>query len=114
MASMGGSNSVSIFFNNGNGKLAGPVDLATGAGPRGVAVGDLNGDERPDLAVVNITGATVSVLLNLGAGKFTANTDHPAGPEPWSVAIGDLDGDGKRDLVVTNYRGTGGTGTVGG
>ena len=39
-------------------------DFATGAGSNVVALGDLNGDGRPDLAVANFGDQSVSVLLN--------------------------------------------------
>src|SRR5262249_40680782 len=38
--------------------------FATGSSPWSVALGDLNGDYRPDLAVANNGPNTVSVLLN--------------------------------------------------
>lgn len=82
-------------------------DFATGDGPRSVAVGDLNGDGKLDLAVVNFNFDTVSVLLNTadpGAAtpSFGAIHDFPTGRRPLSVALGDLNGDGKLDLGVVN------------
>ena len=77
------------------------LDFATGTNPRSVAIGDLNGDGKPDLVVANYV-STVSVLLGDGAGGFGAKTDFATGPGPISVAIGDLNGDGKPDLVVAN------------
>src|SRR2546428_447945 len=44
------------------------VDYPTGSSPSSVAIGDLNGDGKPDLAVANLT--TVSVLLGNGNGTF--------------------------------------------
>jgi hypothetical protein len=41
------------------------TDFATGSFPYSVAIGDVNGDGRPDLAVANSTSATVSVLPGL-------------------------------------------------
>src|SRR5262249_48075477 len=38
--------------------------FATGDTPIGVAIGDVNGDGRPDILVANYHGNTVSVLLN--------------------------------------------------
>lgn len=42
---------ISILLGNGNGSFKPAVNYDTGTGPRGVAVGDLNGDGREDLAV---------------------------------------------------------------
>ena len=67
-----------------------------------MAIGDLNGDGRPDLAAANYAANTVSVLLGNGDGTFGAKTDFATGTSPRSVAIGDLNGDGKPDLAVAN------------
>ena len=48
--------------------FASHADFAVGANPVSVAIGDLNGDGVPDLAVANEGSNTVSVLLNQTAG----------------------------------------------
>jgi VCBS repeat protein/PASTA domain-containing protein/FG-GAP repeat protein len=77
-------------------------NYATGRSPASVAIGDLSGDGKPDLATAN--DATVSVLLNRGDGSFQGKHDYRTGPRPMSVAIGDLNRDGKPDVAVANYR----------
>ncbi len=42
-----------------------------GAEPASVAIGDLNGDQVPDLAVANEYSDDVSVVLGIGDGTFT-------------------------------------------
>ena len=79
-----------------------------GQGASELAVADLNGDGRPDIVVVNSTGASfngvVGVLLNGGNGSFRpAVTYDSGGSVGISVAIADLNGDGKPDIVVANY-----------
>ena len=56
-----------MLLGNGNGTFAAKTDFATGAGPASVAVGDFNGDGKPDLATANYSANTVSVLLNTGS-----------------------------------------------
>jgi hypothetical protein len=74
---------------------------ATGKGPASAAIGDLNGDGKPDLATANLYAHTISVLVNRRNGRFTSRKDYRAG-DVRSVAIGDVNGDGKRDLAVVS------------
>ena len=75
-----------------------------GKQPKSVAIGDLNGDQRPDLAVANLGSDDVSVLLGTATGTFVPAASSPlkVGKQPISVAIGDLNGDQHPDLAVTN------------
>ena len=75
--------------------------IPIGTDPRSVAVGDFNGDGRPDLVTANAGSNNVSVLLGDGSGGFTA-TDFPVGTDPQWVAVGDFNGDGRPDLVTAN------------
>jgi len=95
---------VSVFLNRGDGSFQAMVDYATGLGPESVAIGQLNGDGKPDLATANYQGDSVSVLLNSGDGSFQAKRDYGAA-RSHSVAIGDLNGDGKPDLATANSNG---------
>lgn len=109
-----GSNTVSIFRNTSvtgtidAGSFTAKVDFETGIQPGPVAIRDLDGDGKPDLAVVNIWAGTVSVFHNtstigsIGAASFASKVDFATGISPISIALGDLDGDGKADLAVAN------------
>jgi hypothetical protein len=103
------TNSVSVLLNSGDGSFQAAHNYGTGAGfgaaPVSVAIGDLNGDGKPDLATANEGAGTVSVLLNSGDGSFQAHRNYATGYLPdfsEAVAIGDLNGDGKPDLATAN------------
>src|SRR5262249_28794327 len=74
--------------------FASHVDYGAGTNPTSVAIGDLNGDGKLDLAVANFGSNNVSVLLGNGSGGFAAATNFAVGAFPQFVAIGDLNGDG--------------------
>src|SRR6266849_1101619 len=69
-------------------------NFATDRFPVSVAVGDFDGDGRPDLAVVNSGASNVSVLLGNGDGTFQAPRNFDVGGNPHSIAVGDFNGDG--------------------
>ena len=59
------------------------TDFATGSFAVFVAIGDLNRDGKPDLAVVNSSSNTVSVLLGNGDGELrAANRLHDGSRSP--------------------------------
>ena len=69
--------SVQVLINNGGGSFAGPVSYDPGNaayGPYSVAIGDLNGDCWPDLAVDNAqrSNGNITVLPNNGDGTFAS------------------------------------------
>jgi hypothetical protein len=68
----------------------------------GVAVADLDGDGKPDLASANRESNCVDVFLNKGDGAFGASRTYGAGRDPFTAAVADLNGDGKLDLVTPN------------
>jgi hypothetical protein len=97
---------VPVLLGAGDGSFGTATSFAVGSGRLvqsfAVAIGDLNGDAKPDLAVANLGRDNVSVLLGAGDGGFGTATDFPAGGAPRSVAIGDLNSDAKPDLAVAN------------
>jgi FG-GAP-like repeat len=89
------------------GSFKAPVTYATPGQSIDVAVGDLNGDHKPDLVVVSlapINVGTVSVLLQDPAnpGTFSAATNYAALGQPLSVQIADLNGDGHPDIAIAD------------
>jgi len=78
-----------VLLNRGDGSFRAKLNYRSGRGPHSVAIRDLNGDGKPDLATANDDADTVSVLLNRGGGGFQPSVDYATGREPASVAIGD-------------------------
>ena len=75
-----------------------------------MAIGDIDGDGKPDIAVANAVHgpSTVSVYHNIGRRgvinetSFAPDVRFPVGDYAFNIAMGDLDGDGKPDLVTAN------------
>jgi hypothetical protein len=96
-----------FYRNNRDGTFTDATSTAQAPGPSyamGAAVGDYDGDGRPDLFV---TGWRDQRLYrNEGGGRFADVTER-AGvrSDLWSTsaAFADLDGDGDLDLYVANY-----------
>lgn len=82
------------------GALSNAAAIPAGHGSQDLAVGDLNGDGRADVALATAEG--VAVLLSNVAGGFDPVLFVPAGIHPQGVAVADIDGDGHADIVVAN------------
>ena len=71
-----------------------------GSYPQAVAIGDLNGDGKPDLAVANGLSNNVSILLGIGNGNFAAGANFPVGTNPVAIGLADFNNDGYKDLFA--------------
>lgn len=103
--------SVTVLLGNGDGSFQTAVSyISGGISAQSVAVGDVNGDGKPDLLVANkyagIVGSgigSVAVLLGNGDGTFKNPAAYLSGSDSAnSVAIADINQDGKSDLLVAN------------
>ena len=105
------SNNISILQNNSSGAnfSFGPhTDLNAGKGPTNIAVGDLNGDGKPDIVVTNFNSgdsSTVSIFRNTsqnGIISFDPAINIQTGNGTLDVAIADVNLDGRPDIIVTS------------
>ncbi len=79
-----------------------PADYTTGSSPIAIDFGDVDGDHKIDMVLVDNVDLTCSILLGKGDGTFAAPSSFHAGSSPFAVALGDLDGDGDLDLAVSD------------
>ena len=97
---------VGILLGNGDGTFQNAVGYASGGfGAQSLAIGDLNGDGKQDLAVADVSSVpgSIGILLGNGDGSFQPAQTFPVDGQPWGVAIADLNGDGKLDLAFASY-----------
>lgn len=79
-----------------------PYKVEVGAFPNDIATGDLDGDGRPEVFVVDAKDLSISVLRTPGDGggpPLRRVGTLPTGPSPRGVHCVDADGDGALDLL---------------
>jgi hypothetical protein len=96
---------VNVLLGDGRGGfrlMSGSPFPTTGRASGALAIGDINGDRIPDVAVANGVSNNVTVLLGSGSGTLSPGSTLAVGREPFAIAVGDLNGDGKADIVTAN------------
>ncbi|HPI11757.1 MAG TPA: FG-GAP-like repeat-containing protein [Catalimonadaceae bacterium] len=92
------------FFGAGN--FADPSTSMRHNSPKGVAMGDLDGDGKADMVVVNNGSASISIYKNLStpgtldSAAFQPSFDISVQNDPLDVAVADLNGDGKPEIIL--------------
>jgi len=120
------SGAVAVLLGNGDGTFRVPTTYSSGGVySTDVAIGDLNGDGKPDIVVVNCgnaannhcigAGGNAGVLIGNGDGTFQQVQSIPLGGGGFgaiAVAIADINADGKLDIIVAGDCTSGGCGGV--
>jgi hypothetical protein len=97
--------SISVFLNQGGGAFGVRGDYQGGYSAQDVAIGDVTGDDVPDLVVGHAKERAV-VLAGRGDGTFGAGAEVSLAPScATRIALGDADGDGALDIFGLSGRG---------
>jgi len=90
-----------VFLGDGAGNFGTGIETSLDEYADGLAVGNLNGDSFPDLALASCCGfANTEVWAGNGNGTFTGPTELPVGISSSFPILADINGDNKLDLLV--------------
>lgn len=99
---LGDPDSVSIYFGNGTGDFAAPVNIFLGFVATSLIAGDMNNDGHVDLIAGLSSGSKgVEVIFGDGAGNFSAPVNTPnLVSSPVLMEVGKFDDNDFPDLVI--------------
>jgi uncharacterized protein (DUF2141 family) len=96
---------VTVLLGNGNGTFQSPATYTAASltVAQTMAIADLNGDGKLDVAVPG--GAGIDIFFGTGTGTLTGPTSVTTATSPLSIAAVDLFGNGSQDLVTSDGSG---------
>lgn len=94
--------SIAVLLGNGNSTFQTEKQYYVGGRPIAAAIGDLTGDNKPDIVVANAFSGTLSLLKGNGDGTFQPAITIPVGQNPTSLTLTDFNHDGRPDIAVTD------------
>ncbi len=106
------TNNLTIFYQTAPGVFPAAPSVVLGgagltAGPASVAVGDVDGDGKLDIACADRTGNDLTVFIQSAAGTFSGTPTFTLAASgsplaPTHVELGDVNDDGTLDLISSN------------
>ncbi len=95
------TDSVTIYFNNGDGSYVAQYNYYAGDEPVGILLDEIDADTDLDIVVPTYWGFDFKFLKGSGDGIFALDTAFSTVGRPDGIVAGDLDGDGYTDLALT-------------
>ena len=98
---------VGVLTQKSDGTFNAPVYYSVGSGvfAQGVAVGDINGDNRKDVVVTyggNYPTSKIVAFLQNGSGTLDSPISYSSYDCPGAIEIKDVNQDGRQDIVVSH------------
>lgn len=101
-----GASNIRIFLGQGDGSFSTQTTLSTGTGssPLGIAIGDLNKDNKRDIVVSDSTNNRLLIFIGNGNGTFIQTNILSTGTNsrPYSIVMNYFNSDTNLDIVVSN------------
>ncbi|MCP4706187.1 MAG: T9SS type A sorting domain-containing protein [candidate division Zixibacteria bacterium] len=99
------TDSVTIYFNNGDGSYVVQYNYYAGDEPVGIVISDFDADSKLDIVVPTYWGFDFKFLKGSGNGIFALDTAFSTVGRPYDIVAGDLDGDSYMDLALSCSQG---------
>jgi hypothetical protein len=92
---------LAVVLGDGLGGFGTPASVDAGDGVQRFALGDLDGDGKPEIVATMVNLQQIAVLRGLGGGAFGAPEIHATSKLPLDVQLADVTHDGRPDVIVS-------------